>query len=116
MMPQLVTCDVSFISVRHILPVIAAVAATGATVIILVKPQFEVGKGQLGKDGVVRDTLLISRVVAEVTTAAVAAGVEVIAVLPSRVTGERGNQEYFLLGRTGCTVHTGSATDAMHTR
>src|SRR5690348_6861238 len=68
---DLVTIDVSFISLRHILPVVPAVLRPGGRVIALVKPQFEAGRGEVGAGGIVRDPAVQRRAVEEVTAAAV---------------------------------------------
>lgn len=91
--------DVSFISVRHVLPVLPALLADGADVVLLVKPQFEVGRQRLGQDGVVRSPALRHEVLTKVLTAARAAGLRPGAVLRSPVTGGRGNVEYLLWAR-----------------
>jgi len=96
--PNFITCDVSFISLRLMFAPIRAVAAVGAQVLLLIKPQFEVGKGKLGKGGIVRDPALISGAIAEVREAATASGIEISTIIPSPVAGAGGNQEYFLFG------------------
>jgi len=92
---ELVTVDVSFISVRLLLPVLARLAPE-ADYLVLVKPQFEVGKGRVGKGGVVRDEGLRAQVVAEVREAAEALGLEVLGEAESRLAGPKGNREVFL--------------------
>jgi 23S rRNA (cytidine1920-2'-O)/16S rRNA (cytidine1409-2'-O)-methyltransferase len=91
----LVTCDVSFISLRTVLPYIHALAPS-ADVVVLVKPQFEVGRRNVPKGGVVADQVLQARAVAEVTAAAVQIGWRCHGATPSPITGAQGNQEYFL--------------------
>ncbi len=93
---DLVTMDVSFISVTKVLPAIAPLAKAGGDFLILVKPQFELEKQQVGKGGIVRDAALQERAVANVTAAAAALGLEILGVRPSRITGTEGNQEFFL--------------------
>lgn len=92
----LATIDVSFISLRHILPVLPALLAPDADVVALVKPQFEAGRGEVGKKGVVRDTAIHARVVDEVTAAALAVGLARAGIEPSPITGAQGNQEFLL--------------------
>jgi 23S rRNA (cytidine1920-2'-O)/16S rRNA (cytidine1409-2'-O)-methyltransferase len=75
--PTLVTIDVSFISLAHVLPAVARVVAPGAEVVALVKPQFEVGREQVGSGGVVRDPALRARAVEAVRGVATAHGYEV---------------------------------------
>jgi 23S rRNA (cytidine1920-2'-O)/16S rRNA (cytidine1409-2'-O)-methyltransferase len=81
------------------LPPIVGVAAPGAIFLILVKPQFELARGDVGRGGIVRDPALHLRAVENVSAAAVVAGLEVIGVRPSRVLGAEGNQEFFLCAR-----------------
>jgi len=97
--PQFVTCDVSFISLTMMFEPIRAVAEPGAQVLLLIKPQFEVGKGNLGKGGIVRDLKLVNQVIANVEVAAANFGISVAKVIPSAVVGANGNQEYFLFGQ-----------------
>ena len=92
---DLVTVDVSFISVRLILPRLAEVAA-GADWLILVKPQFEVGRGQVGKGGVVRDDRARLGAVAAVREVAQALGWQALGEAESRLAGPKGNREVFL--------------------
>lgn len=88
--------DVSFISLRHILPPLRAFLLPGADVVALVKPQFEAGKGSLGKGGVVRDEETRRRAVHAVRDFAREAGFSVIGEAESRVRGPKGNREVFL--------------------
>jgi 23S rRNA (cytidine1920-2'-O)/16S rRNA (cytidine1409-2'-O)-methyltransferase len=94
-----VTMDVSFISVAKVLPAVVAAAGPDAEYLILVKPQFELDRGDVGRGGIVRDASLHERAVARVRTAAEAAGLRVEGVQPSRLTGAEGNQEYFLYAK-----------------
>jgi 23S rRNA (cytidine1920-2'-O)/16S rRNA (cytidine1409-2'-O)-methyltransferase len=93
---ELVTIDVSFISVAKILPAVVRAAAGGAEFLILVKPQFELEKGAASKGGIVRDPALQQRAVDQAKSAALAAGLAVLGERPSRVRGTEGNQEFFL--------------------
>jgi len=93
---DLVTVDVSFISLRHILPAIPAVLAPGGRVVVLVKPQFEAGRSEVGPGGIVRDPAVQRRVVDEVAAEALRLGWSRLAFEPSPVTGAEGNQEFFL--------------------
>ena len=97
--PALVTVDLSFISVAKVLARLAALAAPGADFLILVKPQFELERGQVGRGGIVRDPSLRERAVEKVSEAARGAGLEVLGVRPSHVLGAEGNQEFFLHAR-----------------
>jgi 23S rRNA (cytidine1920-2'-O)/16S rRNA (cytidine1409-2'-O)-methyltransferase len=92
----LVTADVSFISLRLVLPVLRSWLAHTADLLVLVKPQFEVGRGQVGRGGVVRDPSLRDAALRQVAAAAEEAGYRVMASAPSVLPGPKGNQEYFL--------------------
>ena len=92
----MVTMDVSFISVRQVLPAIVGLLDAGADLVVLVKPQFEAGREEVGKGGLVRDAAVHARVVDEVTAAADALGLSRIAMTESPITGTQGNREFFL--------------------
>jgi len=94
-----VTVDVSFISVSKILAAIVPVASRGADFLILIKPQFELDKREVGKGGIVRDAALHQKAIERVVTAATESGLEIKGVRPSRLTGTEGNQEFFLHAR-----------------
>ena len=96
---DLVAMDVSFISLDKVLGPAAAVARTGAEFLILVKPQFELDRGDLGKGGIVREPRLHEKAIERVKQAAVKAGLELVGVRPSRLQGAGGNQEFFLHAR-----------------
>jgi 23S rRNA (cytidine1920-2'-O)/16S rRNA (cytidine1409-2'-O)-methyltransferase len=96
---EVVAVDVSFISVSKILPAVAAVAAGGADFLILIKPQFELEKREVGKGGIVRDAALHQKAIERVVGAAGAAGLDILGVKPSRLPGAEGNQEFFLHAR-----------------
>jgi 23S rRNA (cytidine1920-2'-O)/16S rRNA (cytidine1409-2'-O)-methyltransferase len=93
--PQLVVCDVSFVSVRKALPPALALAAPGWEAIVLVKPQFEAGRGEAPR-GVVRDREVWRRVLHEVAADAPGAGAQVAGVVDSGLPGPKGNREFFL--------------------
>lgn len=95
----LIVVDVSFISVRKILPAIVPLASPGADFLILIKPQFELEKRDVGKGGIVRDPALHQKATESVRGAAAAEGLEVAGVRPSRIPGAEGNQEFFLHAR-----------------
>jgi 23S rRNA (cytidine1920-2'-O)/16S rRNA (cytidine1409-2'-O)-methyltransferase len=99
--PALVVADLSFISLTLVLPALAACAAPDADFVLLVKPQFEVGKGQVGAGGVVRDPALRQSAVAGVAAAAAGLGLGVLGVTASPLPGPSGNVEYFLWLRRG---------------
>ena len=99
---DLATLDLSFISLTLVLPKILEFLSPGGEILAMVKPQFEVGKGQVGKGGVVRDLELQQGAVARVAAAAAALGLKVSPAFPSPLKGPKGNQEYFLyLSRQG---------------
>lgn len=93
---DVVTVDVAFISVTRILPTLLQFCHAETRLLILVKPQFEVGKGQVGKGGIVRDPALQQSAIRSVRAAAERLGLCVIDVKPSRLAGAEGNQEFFL--------------------
>jgi 23S rRNA (cytidine1920-2'-O)/16S rRNA (cytidine1409-2'-O)-methyltransferase len=93
---DLVTIDVSFISLAHILPALPPFLAAGADVVALVKPQFEAGRDEVGKHGIVTDPAVHDAVLTRVTSEARAAGFSRVAMAPSAITGATGNQEFFL--------------------
>jgi 23S rRNA (cytidine1920-2'-O)/16S rRNA (cytidine1409-2'-O)-methyltransferase len=93
--PELVVCDVSFISVRIALPPVLGLAAPGWQAVVLVKPQFEAGRADVPK-GVVRDPATRARVLREVAEAAVGWGSSVAGVVDSGLPGPKGNREFFL--------------------
>ncbi len=94
--PQLVVCDVSFISLRTALPPALRLAAPGWQAVILVKPQFEAGRDDVGKGGVVRDPAIQRRVIREVAESATGWGAAVRGVVDSGLPGPKGNREFFL--------------------
>jgi 23S rRNA (cytidine1920-2'-O)/16S rRNA (cytidine1409-2'-O)-methyltransferase len=93
--PQLVTCDVSFISVKLALPPILRLAAPGWQALVLVKPQFEAGRAEAQK-GVVRDPDVQRRVVREIAEAALGWGGQTVGVVDSGLPGPKGNREFVL--------------------
>jgi 23S rRNA (cytidine1920-2'-O)/16S rRNA (cytidine1409-2'-O)-methyltransferase len=94
--PELMVCDVSFISVRLALPPLLALARSGWQALVLVKPQFEAGRADVGRGGVVRDPEVRRRVVREIAVAALAWGGETAGVVDSGLPGPKGNREVFL--------------------
>ena len=93
---DLVVADLSFISLKIVLPALIAVAKDDADFLIMVKPQFEVGKEKLGAGGVVRDAALRKEAVAAVAAAAFSLGLGCFGVVASPLPGPSGNVEYFL--------------------
>ena len=94
--PDLVTCDVSFISVRTALPPALALAQPGWEALVLVKPQFEAGREEVGRGGVVRDPDVHTRVLRDVAEAGLAWPAHVVGVVDSGLPGPKGNREFFL--------------------
>ena len=99
--PELVVADLSFISLTLVLPALVACAAPDADFVLLVKPQFEVGKGRVGAGGVVRERADRSASVRKVTDAAAELGLGVLGVTASPLPGPAGNVEYFVWLRRG---------------
>jgi len=98
---DLVVVDLSFISVLKVAPALLPHVAPGGRLLVLVKPQFEVGRGAVGKGGIVRDEAVRTRVIAERAAELAALGLELSGTFDSPVTGSEGNREAFaLLGRT----------------
>jgi 23S rRNA (cytidine1920-2'-O)/16S rRNA (cytidine1409-2'-O)-methyltransferase len=96
---EFITMDLSFISVDKVLPAVLPLAAAGADFLILIKPQFELEKREVGKGGVVRDAALHQKAISRVSAVAAQTGLEIIGVQPSRLPGTEGNQEFFLHAR-----------------
>ena len=96
---ELITIDVAFISVAKVLPAVTAVAKATAEFLILVKPQFELERANIGKGGIVRDPRLHERAIERGKAAAAQAGLRVEGVRPSRLPGAEGNREFFLHAR-----------------
>jgi 23S rRNA (cytidine1920-2'-O)/16S rRNA (cytidine1409-2'-O)-methyltransferase len=107
--PALVVIDVSFISVAKVLPAIVPVAAADAEFLVLIKPQFELEKREVGKGGIVRDAALHQKAIERAVEAAQAAGLETFGVKPSRLPGAEGNQEFFLHARRRAAASTPAA-------
>jgi 23S rRNA (cytidine1920-2'-O)/16S rRNA (cytidine1409-2'-O)-methyltransferase len=95
----LVTIDVSFISLEKILSAVTSIAASEAEFLILVKPQFELERADVGKGGIVRDPRLHEKAIERAKRSVIAAGLTVLDSQPSRLTGAAGNQEFFLHAR-----------------
>lgn len=96
---DVVVCDVSFIALRTVLPVLVALARPGADLIALVKPQFEAGRDDVGGGGVVRDPAVWSRVLDEVATTSAELGWPVVDVTASPLPGPAGNVEFLVHAR-----------------
>ena len=93
---DIITMDLSFISLRHVLPAIGPLLAPRGDVVALVKPQFEAGREEVGKGGLVRDPAVHARVVDAVTGAADALGLTRVAATDSPIAGAEGNREFLL--------------------
>lgn len=106
---SLVVADLSFISLRLVLPALVACAGAGADLLPMVKPQFEVGRGQLGAGGVVRDPQLRATAVAVVAAAAAELGWGLAGAVASPLPGPSGNVEYFLHLRADAAVDAEAA-------
>ncbi len=94
---DLIVMDVSFISVTKIMPVFRELMAPGGRAIVLIKPQFEVGRGEVGKGGIVREPEKHERVVAEVTQFAATVGLKPGPVIESPILGAEGNKEFLAI-------------------
>jgi len=99
-MPDVIVCDASFISLQKLLPAALGLAKAGARLVVLVKPQFEVGKGLVGKGGIVRDPALHQQVVTGVVHwLETDMHWHVLQTMPSPITGPDGNVEFLLLAK-----------------
>ena len=98
-----VTADVSFISLEKALPAMLTLAAPGAWLVALVKPQFEVGRENIGKGGLVRDTTLSAAAVARIAGWLEICGWRVAGTMPSPISGGDGNQEFLIGARKAAT-------------
>jgi 23S rRNA (cytidine1920-2'-O)/16S rRNA (cytidine1409-2'-O)-methyltransferase len=94
--PELITCDVSFISATRVLPPAIALAAPRWEALVLVKPQFEAGREEVGRGGVIRDPEIHRRVLRDVAEAALAWPAQLLGVVDSGLPGPKGNREFFL--------------------
>ena len=99
--PDLVVCDASFIGLETVLPASLGLAKSGALLVALIKPQFEVGKGRVGKGGVVRDEALHREVCARIAAWLPTLGWTVMGVEPSPILGPEGNREFLIAARKG---------------
>lgn len=97
--PAMVVSDVSFISLTYVIPVIAALAAPGAHIVLLVKPQFEVGREGLDRHGIVAGREARERALGNVVDCARTHGLDVVATAPSPIAGTHGNAEFLLYAR-----------------
>jgi len=98
---DLIVCDASFISLMKVLPVPMGFAAPAARLLALIKPQFEAGREDVGKGGVVRDPAVHDRVCADVAGWLAGAGWSVQGITPSPITGPEGNVEFLIAAQRG---------------
>lgn len=98
---DLVVGDLSFVSLRSLAGTLAAAAGPSGTCILLVKPQFEVARDEVGPGGIVRDPAAWAESIGRAVEALAAEGLGTLAAVPSRLKGATGNQEFFLLARPG---------------
>ena len=103
---DLVVADVSFISVKKVLPGACACTKAGGDLLVLIKPQFELEREDVGKGGIVRDPQLHERAIGSVRHSAESLGLTIMGVAPSRLAGAEGNQEYFLHARKATRVES----------
>ena len=111
--PDMVVADLSFISLRAVLPALVAVSDPKAEFLLLVKPQFEAGPAAVGSGGVVRDAAVWRRVIEEVVSACRTRGIGVLGVMPSPLVGPAGNVEFLLHGRRGVVDGLSDLDDAI---
>ena len=97
--PAVVVCDASFIGLETVLPAVLALAEPGAVLVALIKPQFEVSKGRVGKGGVVRDEALHREVCQRIAAWLPGLGWSVLGVEPSPILGPEGNREFLIAAR-----------------
>ncbi|MBU1711537.1 MAG: TlyA family RNA methyltransferase [Proteobacteria bacterium] len=93
---DIVTIDVSFISLKIVVPAVLKFMKTDAAIIALIKPQFEVGKGKVGKGGVVRESLMHDEVIKNLSAFFIETGLKIEGVISSPVTGPKGNKEFLI--------------------
>jgi 23S rRNA (cytidine1920-2'-O)/16S rRNA (cytidine1409-2'-O)-methyltransferase len=96
---DIATIDVSFISLKIVVPAVMAFLKEDGRILALIKPQFEVGKAQVGKGGVVRDEKLHARVIEDLSSFFTETGFSCESVVPSPIAGPKGNREFFILLR-----------------
>jgi 23S rRNA (cytidine1920-2'-O)/16S rRNA (cytidine1409-2'-O)-methyltransferase len=94
--PTFISIDVSFISLKLVLPVAVSLLGSGGQIIALIKPQFEAERGQVGKKGIIRDDNVRREVIEKVRGYALDCGLAVLGVIESPITGAKGNVEYLI--------------------
>jgi 23S rRNA (cytidine1920-2'-O)/16S rRNA (cytidine1409-2'-O)-methyltransferase len=100
-LPHIAVVDVSFISLKIVLPQVKKLLRPSHEIIALIKPQFEVGKGKVGKGGVVRSAAEHERVIEEVRGAAAELGYKIHGIVESPLLGPKGNKEFLIYFSTG---------------
>src|SRR3990167_747948 len=93
---DIATIDVSFISLKLVLPVVKKLLKENGEIIALIKPQFEVGKGEVGKGGIVKDEEKHKKVISEIKSFAIDSGFKVLNVTESPIAGQKGNVEFLI--------------------
>ena len=93
---DIITIDVSFISIRYFIGRLPMLLRPAGDIVALVKPQFEAGRGEIGRGGLVTDPVVHTRVVTDVAAAGAEVGLTRVAMTPSPITGAHGNREFFL--------------------
>ena len=112
--PVFASCDVSFISIKLILPGMFKCLSEGGSAVVLVKPQFEAGRGKVGKNGVVRDASVHEEVLLECASYALECGFKILAVDHSPITGPKGNIEFLLyLKKNAADEETGIGSEEL---
>lgn len=106
-LPDMAVIDASFISLDKVLPPTLRLIKEDGIVVALIKPQFEVGRGQVGKGGVVRDEKKHLEVVATITALAEGLGLQVVGVCDSPILGPKGNKEFLIYLKKKCTILKG---------
>jgi 23S rRNA (cytidine1920-2'-O)/16S rRNA (cytidine1409-2'-O)-methyltransferase len=93
---DMITIDVSFISLKIVVPAVLKYVKQNSTIIALVKPQFEVGKGRVGKGGVVRDSRLHEKVISDLNAFFADTGLSTVNMIESPILGPKGNKEFLI--------------------
>ena len=100
---DIVTIDVSFISLRIVVPAVLKFMKAGSSILSLIKPQFEVGKGHVGKGGLVKDSSLHDQVISDLSGYFSQLNLAVESIIPSPIRGARGNREFLVCLKMICT-------------
>jgi len=98
---DIATFDVSFISLKLVIPPVLKVLKDNATLIALIKPQFEAGRAQVNKGGIVKDPRVACAVIEDMQMMLTRLGCTITGVIPSPIRGAKGNQEYLICAHTG---------------